>query len=277
MKEFTKLMNTDARTKKYEPEKIKSINIDEYDITKGKGVFIEGEAGTGKTTLANKLKAQLQPHLYRVATPTHKSSLLYDNAQTIYSLFNINQHNHTYLKSTVDKSKAEGLEYFFIDEISMISSKVYSVLRDIKKIYQFKFIMIGDFHQLDSVEPIHYDVKNSSVFAEICDGQMLELTKNWRAENDSVFAVRNGGRPDFSTYGKTECRKSLCWTNRRRKLINNTWMLKEAKNKKFVVVNNIKVFVGLPVICKHTTQELKNNEEFEVIKIDSKTIEIKNY
>ena len=61
MKEFTKLMNTDARTKKYEPEKIKSINIDEYDITKGKGVFIEGEAGTGKTTLANKLKSQLQP------------------------------------------------------------------------------------------------------------------------------------------------------------------------------------------------------------------------
>ena len=50
---------------------------------------IEGEAGTGKTTLANKLKSQLQPHQYRVATPTHKSSLLYDNAQTIYSLFNI--------------------------------------------------------------------------------------------------------------------------------------------------------------------------------------------
>jgi tRNA A37 threonylcarbamoyladenosine biosynthesis protein TsaE len=284
VKEFTKITNTDARTKKYEYETIKLNNIDEYDITKGKGVFIEGEAGTGKTTLANKLKAQLQPNQYRVATPTHKSSLLYDNAQTIYSLFNINQHNHTYLKSTVDKLKAEGLEYVFIDEISMISSKVYSVLRDIKKIYQFKFIMIGDFHQLDSVEPIHYDVKNSSVFAEICDGQMLELTKNWRAENDSEFAdfisdlriVRNGGRPDFSTYNKTECRKSLCWTNRTRKLINNTWMLKESKNKKFIVINNIKVFVGLPVICKHTTQELKNNEEFEVINFDNKTIEIKN-
>ncbi len=57
-------------------------------------------------------------------------------------------------------------------------------------------------------------------------------------------------------------------------------MIQEAKNKKYIVVNNIKVFVGLPVISKKTTtidkQELKNNEEFEVINVDSKTIEIKN-
>jgi phosphoenolpyruvate carboxykinase (ATP) len=53
IKEFTKITNTDARTKKYEYETIKLNNIDEYDITKGKGVFIEGEAGTGKTTLSS--------------------------------------------------------------------------------------------------------------------------------------------------------------------------------------------------------------------------------
>ncbi len=75
-----------------------------------------------------------------------------------------------------------------------------------------------------------------------------------------------------------KCRKSLCWTNKTRKLINNKWIIQEAKNKKYIVVNN--VFVGLPVICKKTMtidkQELKNNEEFEVINVDSKTIEIKN-
>jgi len=57
-------------------------------------------------------------------------------------------------------------------------------------------------------------------------------------------------------------------------------MVDESKNKKYIVVNNIKVFVGLPVICKKTmtidSKELKNNEEFEVINVDSKTIEIKN-
>ena len=53
-------------------------------------MFITGKAGTGKTTTANKLKSQLQPHQYKICTPTHKSSLLYEDAQTIYALLNIN-------------------------------------------------------------------------------------------------------------------------------------------------------------------------------------------
>ena len=38
----------------------------------------------------------------------------------------------------------------------MISSKVFAILCDIKKIHQFEFIMIGDFAKLDSIESIHY-------------------------------------------------------------------------------------------------------------------------
>ncbi len=45
-------------------------------------------------------------------------------------------------------------------------------------------------------------------------------------------------------------------------------------------MNNFKVFKSLPVICKKTTTieeiELKNNEEFEVIDFDDRTITIKN-
>ena len=82
-----------------------------------KGCVIDGEAGTGKTTTANKLKSQQQSHQYNIWTPTHKSALLYNDAQTIYNLFNISQHNHTYLKSTVDKLKSDGVECIFIDEV----------------------------------------------------------------------------------------------------------------------------------------------------------------
>ena len=46
----------------------------------------------------------------------------------------------------------------------MVNSKVWAVLRDIKALYQFKFILIGDFAQLDSIESKHYDVINSEVF-----------------------------------------------------------------------------------------------------------------
>ena len=90
---------------------------------------------------------------------------------------------------------------------------------------------------MPSVESNHYDVFNSEVFSEICDGQMLELTRNYRAENDVDFAefiadlriIKNGGKPDFKTYGNEECRKSLCWTNKTRKSINYKWMQEESR------------------------------------------------
>ena len=46
-------------------------------------------------------------------------------------------------------------------------------------------------------------------------------------------------------------------------------MIKEAENQKYIIINNFKVFVGLPIICKKTmtinkTDDIKNNEEFEV-------------
>ena len=108
-------------------------------------------------------------------------------------------------------------DLFFIDEFSMITSKIWSVIRDIENIYGFKFVLFGDYNQLPSKEAIHYDILNSEVFSEICDGQMLELTRNYRAENDVDFKefitdlriIKNGGKPDFKTYGKVECRKSL--------------------------------------------------------------------
>jgi hypothetical protein len=51
----------------------------------------------------------------------------------------------------------------------------------------------------------------------INDGHILELTTDWRAQNDPEFGefiqdlriVKNGDNPDYKTYGKTECRKSL--------------------------------------------------------------------
>jgi hypothetical protein len=171
----------------------------------------------------------------------------------------------------------------------MITSKIWSVIRDIKNIYGFKFVLFGDFFQLPSVEAKHYNVLQSEVFAEICSSQMLELTRNYRAENDVDFAefiadlriIKKGGKPDFKKYSNTECRKSLCWTNKTRKAINYKWMIKEADDKKYIIINNFKVFVGLPIICKKTmtinkTDDIKNNEEFEVTYIDDKNLTIKN-
>ena len=296
IKEFTKCMNITPRTSKYIEERPKPVELEKvktFMLKDNKGCFITGEPGTGKTYMCKELQQEIlnsgeNGNSFKVCTPTHKSALIAD-ATTIFNLFNINPIDYTYIKTTVEKLKDDGVKWIFIDEVSMITSKVWSVIRDIKSIYGFKFVLFGDFYQLPSVESIHYDVLNSEVFAEICDGQMLELTRNWRAENDVDFKefitdlriVKNGGKPDYRTYGTTECRKSLCWTNKTRKSINYKWMQHEAKDNKYIIINNIKVFVGLPIICKKTmtinkVNELKNNEEFEVIGVDHEIITIKN-
>ena len=170
----------------------------------------------------------------------------------------------------------------------MVNSRVWGILNDIKKKYNFKFILIGDFNQLPPVESKVYDVQNSEVFAEICDGQMLELKTNWRAMNDPEFKifiedqrrVKQGKPINFKTYGNKECRKALCWTNKTRNAINQKNMINESKDKKFITVNNIRVFEDLPIISKKTFSseeyEIKNNEEFNVIDFDNEMITIRS-
>ena len=268
-------------------QKHRLTNIESFDISKNKGCFITGEAGTGKSTKCKELQKQIGQNKYAVCTPTHKSSLLV-NAVTVYNLFNINPKDNTYVRGTVEKLKKSGIEWIFIDEVSMVNSRVWGILNDIKKKYNFKFILIGDFNQLDPVESKVYNVQKSEVFAEICDGQMLELKTNWRAMNDPEFKifiedqrrVKQGKPINFKTYGNKECRKALCWTNKTRNAINQKNMINESKDKKFITVNNIRVFEDLPIISKKTFSseeyEIKNNEEFNVIDFDNEMITIRS-
>ena len=56
---------------------------------------------------------------------------------------------------------------------------------------KFKFVLLGDFEQLKPVEKTTYNVKNSEVFAELADCQLLELTKNYRAINEVVYIMES--------------------------------------------------------------------------------------
>jgi hypothetical protein len=266
---------------------IKYNYLSEFNLT-DKSVFITGDAGCGKSYKTNQLKSELNETDFVSCTPTHKSALII-NGKTIYDVFNINPHDHTYLKSKVEKLKNNGLKWVFIDEISMINSKCWAVIRDIKRIYKFIFVLVGDFNQLEPVEDITFDVFNSSAFHEICDGNVLMLTKNWRAEAcpnfksfiDDLNKVKVGEDIDFSTYAKKECRRSIAWTNQTRSIINNEWMIKESKGKTCYFINSCKVFIGLPIIANETRKvnkdfDIFNNEEFEVTFVDKDKITIQN-
>lgn len=288
LKPFTKLMNIYERKELFTLPTIKFNKLNNFSIEDNKSVFITGDAGTGKSYLTNQLKSKLKENEFVSCTPTHKSALIIDG-KTIYDVFNINPHDHTYLKSKVEKLKNNGLKWVFIDEISMINSKCWAVIRDIKRIYKFNFVLVGDFNQLPPVEDITPDIVNSSAFHEICDGNIYMLTKNWRADScpdfknfiDDLNNVKKGHDIDLSNYRKKECRKSIAWTNMTRKIINNEWMLKESKGKECYFINGCKVFVSLPIIANETRNvnkeyQIFNNEEFEVTFVDKSKVTIKN-
>ena len=142
--ESPRFQNQELKFYSWKTRKESIKKIDEFKLEDNKGCCILGIGGSGKSTLCNKLQTELGENEYAVCAPTHKASLII-GAVTVYNLFNIDPHTHTYIKSNVEKLKSSGVEWIFIDEISMVNSKIWAVLSDIKKKYNFKFVLLRDF------------------------------------------------------------------------------------------------------------------------------------
>ena len=99
-----------------------------------------------------------------------------------------------------------------------------------------------------------------------------------------MLTIREGEKIKFNKYGKKDCRKSICWTNRTRKAINQAWNLKESQDFKYITLNNMRVYKHLPTISKKTVnvsdkdlgQQIRNNEEFKVTDFDNNAITLKS-
>ena len=83
----------------------------EFKLQDNKGCCILGIAGSGKSEKCKILQKELGEGKYAVCAPTHKAALLI-GAVTIYHLFNIDTHTHTYLKSAVENLKVLVLNGF---------------------------------------------------------------------------------------------------------------------------------------------------------------------
>ncbi len=88
------------------PEKKVLKKIEEYKLSDNKGCCILGIDGSGKSKLYNKLQQELGEGKYAVCSQTHKAALSI-GAVTVYNLFNIDTHTHTYLKSAAENLKIQ--------------------------------------------------------------------------------------------------------------------------------------------------------------------------
>jgi hypothetical protein len=270
-----------------------NLDIAQKIVDSGKGCYLGGGAGCGKTQTVKTIKELLNnPAGILCLAPTNVAAANIDG-QTIHRFVNQYLAN---AKSGMKKLKS--VRYIFIDEISMVQSKFYSVLLSVKFANpHIKFIISGDFHQLLPVadkKPFRQsDYENSPALHELVDGQRVLLTKCRRAD-DAVYnickAIREKKEVDVSMITGKEWfgYKHLSFTNNKRKAVNARCMerfLKERPTYPTVEMEPLKydkntqkvnICREMPVISRINIrkEEVLNNEVFTVAWVNNEKQEI---
>jgi hypothetical protein len=259
--------------------------IAKFVVDKDCSTRIAGLAGTGKTTFARKVMAELDKRglQYQCLAPTNKAArLLHKEAMTLHKFFN-----------SFKDAKATGFlaenKYYIIDEVSMVGSGFYRVLLYLsRRLPDSRFIVIGDMAQLAVVGDIaNFNYENSVCLWEICGGNLIELVQCRRADKE-LFTLSKAAAEgdDISEWvdkmpGK-HYPKSVAFTNRSRIKVNNYWMkkLRPKRSHESIFIPRVAkmkksedlwVYEGLPVIAivtrpdEENATKIANTDEYEVL------------
>ena len=266
-------------------------------MNSNKSFHIDGPAGTGKSTLIKMIMESIKKNNKRFVglAPTNKACRII-NGQTIHKFLACSFSNRSALKN-----KLMGVDYIIVDEVSMVQELFYKVFLSIKRMYPaIKFIMVGDFRQLapvkDRVEDIDY--KNSPALFELCDSNKLMLSK-CRRSDDVLYNLckeENISKVKAEDFGKVFTTRHLCYTNIKRKAVNQICMknfIKAETNrakqsekkiptpikcKKLDYDDNsqdVELLKGMPIIARVNNKELdiQNNQTYYISKVNDDIVE----
>jgi hypothetical protein len=180
----------------------------------------------------------------------------------------------------IDRMKK--FDFVLIDEMSMITSQMYNVLKFIKKRCNCKFIIAGDSNQLDAIEEESHDYKNSTMLKELCGYNKIHLTENMRSD-DRMFnlyhkTLKGEDVGDEFTQDKVS-RLNICYYNKTRHRLNKEISEQVSKRKKKVMtIDDKPVYKDLPLVCKKTDKKMDivNNERFVVTSYQKNIVNVKN-
>lgn len=262
-------------------------------ITSGKSYNIDGMGGTGKTYLVNKITEELLKQKKKIigVSPTNKGARLIsgDTIHSYYYKFNRSKKMILQLLEKVD--------YIFIDEVSMMLEKFYTLFIMIKRsLPNIKFIISGDFGQLPPVKDSWTgDYETSVGLWSLCDGNKIHLTEYKRGDKELFSLLVNIRKGDLSSVNVDDFKPTqetylnIAYTHWTRKRVNNDCMERFIleKKKPYIIINcdsknaktqDVKLCETMPVIAHKTNKKLNiiNSESYTITTIKDNKITMTN-
>ncbi len=172
-------------------------------------LVLEGQAGTGKTFLMNKIVEYLKKNGYpfTLCAPTHKAKLVLEtftntSAITLHSLLALSpdveifklDYRQLKFKSN-GKSKIPLNSLLIIDEASMITDYLYRLLLDLCEDYNLKILFIGDSAQIQGVNNNNISkvfkcpnyIKLETIYRQDSNNGLLPLLGELRIHSKNSF------------------------------------------------------------------------------------------
>ena len=278
-------------------------------------VFITGIAGSGKTTLVNKIKKYItkQGKQFVVLTPTNLSALLVDG-ETL-DKFSCKIRSQEIIQNLIK-------DFVIVDEVSMTKEMFFKMLSVIQRYKpETNFIFSGHYGQFLPVKDRVGDrsesyYKNAGVFHELTKSNMVTLTKCRRCDDKHFKLCSDIPNVKPSDFNNNNCDKHISYTNKKRIQINAEMMIKKLaeankqidednkvlieKNKKasykyrkplqphikplhldaWRYSNNsqdVDLFVGVPIMSiKNIKSVMVNGESFVIVDYNDKIIKAKS-
>lgn len=247
------------------------------------GLLLQSQPGFGKTYTAKKIKEKLENVV--CLAPTNKASLNIGGI-TIHRFLKLDENNN--ISKTVLNDISKKYKYIIIDEISMITKKLWQLLILVKQMTNITFILLGDDKQLPPVEDENIDdYFNHSAIKYLVNNNRNILTIKKRYDDELLSLLKNVDNLDTNLFNKINNRRSICYLNITRKQVNKLWNEKEKQDNSLFIKADINddytqdtyIYKGLPIIARKTINKgdiCINNETFEVIDYDNDNIYLFN-
>ena len=116
-----------------------------------KTVYLYGVSGTGKTSKLLQLKNELHPDEHITICPTHKACNLVDGC-TIHRMFGISTIGSSDEYEKAQDLKNAGIKYICIDEVSMVSERIWCILCQFEERVHFHIYWVWGPYAIKSSE-----------------------------------------------------------------------------------------------------------------------------